>query len=364
MILESEVPETVPAAAPAATAESAIASPVELSETLRASRQFPVVTVEEAVAILRRGGLVAFPTETVYGLGADARNPAALARLYKVKGRPVAHPVIVHITSREAMAGWARDIPPFAETLAARFWPGPLTLVLKRAEGVPDAITGGQDTVGLRVPAHPVARELLAAFASNAFDSDKSGGIAAPSANRFGRISPTTAAHVHADLGADVDGIIDGGPCDVGIESTIIDCSGDGPVLLRPGKILLQDIEAVAGMPVALPDADAPRAPGTLAVHYAPRAKVRLLRRTEIIEALTSHKGKRLAALALEVSVPRLPVAQVIVVPAVAASYTQSLYANLRALDATGADLILVELPPETPAWAGVRDRLLRAART
>lgn len=307
------------------------------------------------MAILKRGGLAAFPTETVYGLGADARNAAALARLYKVKGRPVAHPVIVHIAGREAMAEWARDIPPFAEALAARFWPGPLTLVLKRAEGVADAITGGQDTIGLRVPAHPIALELLGAFG---------GGIAAPSANRFGRISPTTAVHVHADLGADVDAIIDGGNCDIGIESTIIDCSGEGPVLLRPGKILAADIEAVTGLAVTAPGEDAPRAPGTLAVHYAPRAKVRLLRRTEIIEALTSHKGKRLAALALEVSVPRLPVAQVIVVPAIAASYARALYANLRALDATGADLILVELPPETPSWAGVRDRLSRAART
>jgi L-threonylcarbamoyladenylate synthase len=321
----------------------------------RATPQFPAASIEEAVAILKRGGLAAFPTETVYGLGADARNAAALARLYKVKGRPVAHPVIVHIASREAMAEWARDIPPFAEALAARFWPGPLTLVLKRAEGVADAITGGQDTIGLRVPAHPIALELLGAFG---------GGIAAPSANRFGRISPTTAVHVHADLGADVDAIIDGGNCDIGIESTIIDCSGEGPVLLRPGKILAADIEAVTGLAVTAPGEDAPRAPGTLAVHYAPRAKVRLLRRTEIIEALTSHKGKRLAALALEVSVPRLPAAQVIVVPAIAASYARSLYANLRALDATGADLILVELPPETPSWAGVRDRLSRAART
>jgi len=324
-----------------------------LNTEARTTPQFEAATVEAAVAILKGGGLAAFPTETVYGLGADARNPAALARLYKVKGRPAAHPVIVHIASAEAMGEWARDIPSFAQALAARFWPGPLTLVLKRTDGVPDGVTGAQDTIGLRVPAHPVARELLIAFG---------GGIAAPSANRFGRISPTTAAHVHADLGKDVDAIVDGGSCNIGIESTIIDCSGDAPVLLRPGKILLEDIEAVAGMPVALPGADAPRAPGSHAVHYAPRAKVRLLRRTEIIETLTSHKGKRLAALLLEVSVPRLAAGQCIVIPAVAADYARSLYANLRALDATGADLILVEKPPETPGWAGVRDRLMRAA--
>ncbi len=313
------------------------------------------ITIEEAAAVLKRGGLVAFPTETVYGLGADARNPQALARLYKVKGRPATHPVIVHIASRGAMHEWARDIPAYAEALAQRFWPGPLTLVLKRTESVSDAVTGGQDTVGLRVPAHPVAQELLNAFG---------GGIAAPSANRFGRLSPTAPDHVRADLGADIDGIVDGGACSIGIESTIIDCSGDGPVLLRPGKLLVEDIETAAGMPLALPGEDAPRAPGTLATHYAPRAKVRLLRRTEIIEALTSHKGKRLAALLLEVPVPRLPAAQAIVIPAVAADYARSLYANLRALDATGADIILVESPPESPAWAGIRDRLSRSAHT
>ena len=312
-----------------------------------------VATVEEAVAALRRGGLVGFPTETVYGLGADARNPQALARLFEVKGRPAAHPVIVHIADASALAQWARDIPEYAQRLARAFWPGPLSLVLKRAEGVLDAVTGGQDTVGLRVPSHPVAQELLQAFG---------GGIAAPSANRFGRVSPTEAGHVRADLGADVDVVLDGGRSQVGIESTIVDCSGERPVLLRPGRITAAQVEEVAQVPLAAPDETSTRAPGTLASHYAPRAKLRLLKRTGMLEAISAHKGRRIAALAIEVAVPRVSAALLIVVPAVAAEYARALYANLRALDAAGADLILVELPPDTPAWAGVLDRLRRAA--
>ena len=309
-------------------------------------------TVEEAVEVLRRGGLVGFPTETVYGLGADARNPEALARLYKVKGRPAKHPVIVHLGEAAQIDQWAREIPDYACKLAKAFWPGALTLVLRRAEGVSDAITGGQDTVGLRVPSHPLAQELLHAFG---------GGIAAPSANRFGRVSPTRAEHVRADLGADVDAVIDGGPCEVGIESTIVDCSGEQPAILRPGRITAAQLESAAETTLATPGADAPRAPGALHRHYSPRAKVRLLKRTGMIEALTTHKGKRIAALAMEVSVPRLPQALLIVEQAVAAEYSRTLYANLRTLDASGADVILVEMPPDTPSWAGVLDRLRRA---
>ena len=309
-------------------------------------------TVDEAVAVLRRGGLVGFPTETVYGLGADARNPEALARLYKVKGRPAKHPVIVHIARAADLDQWAREIPLYAQKLADAFWPGPLTLVLKRADGVADAITGGQDTVGVRAPSHPLAQELLQAFG---------GGIAAPSANRFGRVSPTQADHVRADLGADVDAILDGGASEVGIESTIVDCSGEQPAVLRPGRITAAQIETAAEVALAAPGEGAPRAPGTLQKHYAPRAKVRLLKRTGMIEALTTHKGKRIAALALEVAVPRLPAALLVVETAIAAVYAQALYANLRTLDAAGADVILVEMPPDTPAWAGVLDRLRRA---
>ena len=313
----------------------------------------PAVSAEEAAAILRRGGLVAFPTETVYGLGADARNLEALARLYKVKGRPADHPVIVHLASLAELGQWARELPEFARRLAERFWPGPLTLVFKRGADVADAVTGGQDTVGLRVPAHPSAQALLQAFG---------GGVAAPSANRFGRLSPTAPEHVRADLGGDIDAIVEDGSCDVGIESTIVDCSGDAPVLLRPGRITAAEIEAAAGMPLAERTATSSRVPGTLPAHYAPRAKLRLLRRTEIIEVVATNKGKRLAALLLEIPVPRLPASQAIVVPAVASSYARALYANLRTLDATHADVILVESPPDTTAWAAVLDRLRRAA--
>lgn len=327
----------------------------------------------DVVSVLRRGGLVAVPTETVYGLGADARNPAALARLYKVKGRPGTHPVIVHIADAAGIDEWARDVPGYARKLAAKFWPGPLTLVLKRAEDVLDAVTGGQDTVGLRVPAHPLAQELLQVLSDSDSGDANSGdesagegrryfGLAAPSANRFGRVSPTQAEHVRADLGADVDLILDGGPCEVGIESTIVDCTGDAPVVLRPGRIAAADIEACAGMAVAQPGDDAPRAPGSLAAHYAPRARLRLLKRIGIIEAVTANKGQRIAVLLLEVPVPRVSAALSIVLPAVSSGYARSLYANLRALDAAGADVILVESPPESPAWAAVLDRLRRAA--
>lgn len=313
----------------------------------------PEATIEDAVSALRRGGLVAFPTETVYGLGADARNAEAIARLYKVKGRPAKHPVIVHLGDVGQMQEWAREVPDSATSLAKAFWPGPLALVLKRAEGVLDSITGGQDTVALRVPNHPVALELLQAF---------DGGIAAPSANKFGRLSPTQALHVALDLGKEVDVILDGGASDIGIESTIVDCSGEGVAILRPGKITAAQIESVIGMPLATLAVESPRVPGSLPKHYSPRAKVHLLKRVGMIEALTTHKGKRIGALALEVAVSRLPQALQIIEPAVSAEYARTLYANLRQLDEAGADLILVEMPPETPSWAGVIDRLRRAS--
>jgi L-threonylcarbamoyladenylate synthase len=309
--------------------------------------------IARAAELFRQGRLVAFPTETVYGLGADAANAGALALLYKTKGRPHDHPVIVHISGADRLESWAREVPDAARLLAARFWPGPLTLVLKRAPGVSDALTGGQDTVGLRVPAHPVAQALLAAFG---------GGVAAPSANRFGRVSPTAAEHVRVDLGNDVDLILDGGACEVGIESTILDLSRGQPVLLRPGRVSAEDIAKAIGAEPQTPDAEAPRAPGGLQAHYAPRAKLRLMKRVAMLEALSTHKGRRLAALAIEVSVPRLAPPLLIVVPAVAAVYARSLYANLRALDATGCDEILVEEPPQSARWDGVRDRLARAS--
>ena len=238
--------------------------------------------------------------------------------------------------------------------LAERFWPGPLTLVLKRAAGVPDAVTGGQDTVGLRIPSHPMALALLRQF-RQAGDADLGaprlhGGIAAPSANRYGRISPTRAEHVHSDLGDDVGLILNGGACEVGIESTIVDYSSGHPVLLRSGGLSAARIAEVAGEALLQPSDGAPRAPGGHAAHYAPRARLKLLRRTDIIEYLAQHKGQRVAALALEVSVARLAAQYTVVMPAVAAGYARMLYANLRHLDASGADMILVELPPDTPS--------------
>ena len=318
--------------------------------------------IARAVELLRAGEVVAFPTETVYGLGADAANADAVAKVYALKGRPSAHPVIVHLGDAERLDEWAVDISAGARKLAHAFWPGPLTLVLKRAPHVPDAVTGGQDTVGLRVPSHPVAQALLAAFGGE-HGGRRFGGVAAPSANKFGRVSPTLADHVFADFALAVPLILDGGATNVGIESTIVDLSGERPRLLRPGGVPAAAIEAVLGEPLAAADESAPRASGTLPAHYAPKAHVRLVKRVEMLEALASHKGRRLGVLALEVKVPRLNPALQRVVPAIAAEYAHALYAAMRGLDAQNVDLILVETPPTSPAWAAVHDRLARAAR-
>ena len=319
-------------------------------------------SIARAVEVLRAGGVVAFPTETVYGLGADALNEAAVARVFEIKGRPLDHPVIVHLAGAAGLADWAREVSPAANALAAAFWPGPLTLIVKRAPEVPDAVTGGQDTVGLRVPEHPVAQALLEAFGRED-GARRLRGLAAPSANKFGRISPTTAAHVRDDLGDEVDLILDGGAAAVGIESTILDLSGEQPAILRPGAITAEAIEQVLGVLPQAANAQAPRAPGTLPAHYAPRARVRLVRRVELLEALASHKGQRMGVLALEVTVPRVAAGLQRVVPAIAARYAHELYANLRALDAQNVSQILVEAPPRSPAWTAINDRLERAAR-
>jgi L-threonylcarbamoyladenylate synthase len=309
--------------------------------------------IARAAELLRAGELVAFPTETVYGLGADAKNAVAVGKIYALKGRPAGHPVIVHLADAARLDEWAVEIPDAARRLAGALWPGPLTLVLKRAADVPDAVTGGQDTVGLRVPAHPVAQALLAAFG---------GGIAAPSANKFGRVSPTLPEHVFADFALEVPLILDGGATNVGIESTIVDLSGERPRLLRPGGVPAAAIEELLGEPLAAADAAAPRAPGALPSHYAPKAHVKLVKRVQMLEMLSSHKGRRLGVLALEVKVPRLNPALQRVVPAIASQYAHDLYAAMRALDAQNVDLILVETPPASPAWAAIHDRLARAA--
>jgi len=303
--------------------------------------------VARGAEILKAGGLVAFPTETVYGLGADASNARAVARLYAVKGRPADHPVIVHFASAEQAFAWAREVPDAARRLAERFWPGPLTLILKRSELAQDFVTGGQDSVGLRVPSHPVAHELLSIFGS---------GVAAPSANRFGLVSPTTAAHVREDLGADVELVLEGGPSEVGIESTIVDLSGGGAVLLRPGAITKQQIEEV--MKVTEKNLAAPRHPGSLERHYAPRTPARLLPAHELDRQIAVMTD-RVAVLAF--SRPDERVDYWLRMPREPAAYARRLYAALRELDSAGCEAILVEAPPDAPEWAAVRDRLGRA---
>ena len=309
------------------------------------------------MAHLRAGELVAFPTETVYGLGADAGNAQAVHRIFAAKGRPPDHPVIVHLADATDAADWAREMPEGARRLAAAFWPGPLTLILPRAAHVSDLITGGQDSVGLRVPSHPVARDLLAAFG---------GGIAAPSANRFGRISPTTAAHVDDDLGGAVALILDGGACPVGIESTIVAFTDEEPTLLRPGGIGVGDLARVLGHAPRSPGvAGAPRASGTLASHYAPRTPALLIPpdalRAEI--AQLGARDERVAVLARTLARPADFAGVWITAPATAAGYAHDLYANLRALDAANADAIAIEAVPGDDGWLAIRDRLTRATR-
>jgi L-threonylcarbamoyladenylate synthase len=316
--------------------------------------------IQRAVQLLRQGELVALPTETVYGLGADALNPDAVAKIFAAKGRPSDHPLIVHLADASQIMTWAREVPKDAIALARAFWPGPLTLILKRDESVPDLVTGGQDTVGLRVPNHPVALELLRAFGS---------GVAAPSANRFGRISPTTAAHVRQELGERVALILDGGACAVGLESTIVDLSRGVPVILRPGAIGADDIARVLGRrPRLRSEVEAgnaaeqgatPRVSGALAAHYAPRTPLELVA-TDALAAQARPGDAVLARCAAPASLAEgVAWAQA---PADPAGYGHDLYARLRSLDESGAARILVEAPPASPDWAAVADRLGRAA--
>lgn len=305
-----------------------------------------------AVAALRTGGLVAMPTETVYGLGADARDPQALRKVFALKGRPTDHPLILHLASAAALSEWVAAVPPAATVLAARFWPGPLTLVLPRAAGVLDELTGGQGSIAVRVPAHPVAQALLRAFGS---------GIAAPSANRYGRLSPTCAAHVRAEFPTGIDVILEGGDCEVGLESTIVSLLEAVPRILRPGVIGQAALEQALGMRVRgvaaaeAPgsSASAPRVPGSTLRHYAPRTPLELVPAGGLAAAVSeaSAQGLRVATLACPPGSD-------------AAAYGHRLYAALRALDAEGVDRLLVESVPLTPEWEAVRDRLSRAAAT
>jgi L-threonylcarbamoyladenylate synthase len=324
--------------------------------------------IAEAAERIRQGGLVGFPTETVYGLGADASNDAAVALIFTAKGRPPEHPLIVHVASAAQVADYASDVPDFAARLMTAFWPGPLTLILPRRAGVAAAAAGGQLSIGLRCPAHPVALALLTACGT---------GLAGPSANRFGRVSPTTALHVQEELGEDLL-VLDGGPCAVGIESTIVDCTRGQPVLLRPGVLTCAQLEAACGQPVLDKDTpvktsvktQAPRASGTLESHYAPNARVRLMDAKELQTGLDTldSKAKGPAARTGTVAVyARNPLRMNTDIlhkrmPEDAALAAQQLFAVLRELDATAVSEIWVQIPPDAPEWDGVRDRLSRAA--
>lgn len=309
--------------------------------------------IAQAVDLLRAGQVVALPTETVYGLGADALNPAAVARIFALKGRPTDHPLIVHLPPDEPLDNWTDAVPQAARALAQAFWPGPLTMILTRGARVPKAVTGGQETVALRVPDHPVALALLRAFGS---------GIAAPSANRFGHISPTTAAHVRAEFGDALPLILDGGPCRVGIESTIVDLSRGAPVVLRPGAISAADIARVIGSTAiegSTPAGPAPRASGLLERHYAPRTPAELVESAALAGRLTqlAALGQTVGVLALGRSIDGTGIA----LPKDPTAYSQGLYAALRELDARGYRRLLIEAPPRDDAWRAVNDRLQRA---
>ena len=332
----------------------------------------PAQAIAQAAAQLAAGELVAFPTETVYGLGGDAQNPAAVAAIYAAKGRPANHPVIVHFSPEADPGYWSDQVTPAARKLMDAFWPGPLTLILKRAPHIPDAVSGGQDSVGLRCPSHPVAQALLREFARI---KGGQGGVAAPSANRFGRVSPTSAQHVRDEF-AGLPGVsvhvLDGGEAAVGIESTIVDLSRGFPALLRPGHITPEQIAEVLGEMPRLPmhDADAPRASGTLKAHYAPRTPLYLCDAGQFAPALAVRAdrervavaafGSTLATLPAEISASADIVK--IVLPATSAALATDLYAMLRRLDRANVSHILFERLPDTPAWAAVGDRLGRAA--
>ncbi len=310
----------------------------------------------EAVRLIRQGELLGMPTETVYGLAADASNDAAVAKIFAAKGRPADHPLIVHVADASQVPHYAREVPAFAERLIAAFWPGPLTLILPRQPGAATAAAGGQDSVGLRCPSHPVAQALLKACGT---------GVAAPSANRFGRVSPTTAQHVADELGPDLL-VLDGGPCEVGIESTIVDCTRGQPILLRPGVLTRAQLQAACGEAVLDKDAAisqaVPRASGTLESHYAPSARVRLLSASAMQDVLDAGVASGTTAVYARSALQVPTGVAVHRMPADAAAAAHELFAMLRALDRPGLAQILVEAVPAAAEWDGVRDRLARAA--
>ncbi|MGW0970014.1 L-threonylcarbamoyladenylate synthase [Streptomyces sp. NPDC002516] len=312
--------------------------------------------IDRAAGVLRAGGLVALPTETVYGLGANAEDPVAVARIFQVKGRPPSHPLIVHIAAADQLDDWVEEVPATARLLAERFWPGPLTLVLRRGRRVPLEATGGLETVAVRVPDHPVALALLSAFG---------GGVTAPSANRFGSVSPTTADHVRAELGDAVDFVLDGGSCQVGVESTIVDVTGGMPSILRPGGVTREDLEAVLGHPVAVPSTSGVRVPGQHPSHYAPRARVVLVEPEKVVaEAELAQEAGHQVGVFLPACFADAAVKAhaVVALPGSLDAYAQGLYGFLRELDQQGCDLIVASLPVEEGLGLAVANRLRRAA--
>ena len=330
---------------------------------------------------IRAGGLVGLPTETVYGLGADADNATAVAAIFEAKGRPTDHPLIVHVAAFDGgmsgVAHYAARVPPFAQQLMAAFWPGPLTLILPRRDGVGAAAAGGHATIGLRCPLHPVAQALLSALRKPADGQREVWGIAAPSANRFGRVSPTTASHVYTEFG-DALPILDGGPCDVGIESTIVDCTRGAPVLLRPGAITAEQVQQACGRALLSEDAlqatgqaAAPRASGTLEAHYAPNAKVRLMDARSLQQALDllgsdvdRSASERPTIAVYSRCALKTPSRKILLrkMPQDATVAAHELFSVLRELDDAQVQLIWVETPPADAPWDGVRDRLQRAS--
>ena len=319
--------------------------------------------ITQAVQAISAGQLLGLPTETVYGLAADAARPDAVARIFAAKGRPSNHPLIVHVADAAGVAHFARDVPAFAERLMAAFWPGPLTLILPRRPDVGEATAGGQDSIGVRCPSHPVAQAVLQALA---LATPPVWGLAAPSANQFGRVSPTTAAHVAGEFGDSLL-VLDGGPCGVGIESTIVDCTRGAPVLLRPGTISRAQVEAACGQRLqgdAAALGDAPRASGTLEAHYAPAAKVRLMH-AKALQTSLDLLGAEAAHIAVYARTPlRMLSSQVLLrrMPDDAQATAQQLFSALRDFDTQNVKLIWVESVPDTAEWDGVRDRLQRAA--
>ena len=307
------------------------------------------ISLAGAIELLKQGEVVAIPTETVYGLAADARNELAIAKIYATKERPANNPLIVHIADSAQVTDWASEFPPLAQKLAQTFWPGPLTLVLPAREDVPSAVRAGEPTVALRVPSHPLTRQLLA----------ESGlGLAAPSANKYTQLSPTTAAHVTSSLGEHIP-VMDGGACQVGIESTIVSIAGENWQLLRPGMIDAEAIARIAGRPASQSVAHTPKAPGQHLLHYSPRTPCVLFSSRP---ALADYAADKPEAAALLFGDNATDIKTIVTLPADPATAAEQLYAALHILDAAQASVILIESPPDTPAWAAVRDRLQRAA--